>query len=778
LSFANISKTDADDMAGHARFLAEPAANSFAAIEPYLKRSIPILIMIFLCGIFFLRGVSLMADRQDTEQAGKMFISLLASTAKGAVEEARSNGFAPTTGAEFEQILFRTMPNEATLEGRFVLITNEVGQVIGVRGGHQNFIGKDLPSLLDGGQPLFLFGESAGVQSVQLENTKHLAAAAKLGSGLAVVAVLQSEAFLFDVWRKRVSLDVTMFALTSTILIMLLYVYFGQISRGRAAREIYTETLKRVETALARGHCGLWDWDLANGRIFWSSSMFEMLGYQPLDDVLSFGEISPMVHPEDTDLFELAQKAAAQEITGVDEVIRMRHANGNYVRLRIRTELVGGQSSGSHLIGIAIDVTENHRLVELSNIASSNLKAAIESTSESFVLWDKNDRMVLCNQNYREYNGIPEHLAVPGISRAEIRTAMRAPLVDRRIPLDDGDDKSQTYEQQIEDGRWLQINERPTAAGGMISVGADITKLKLQEERLKESERRLMASIEDVTIERTKSQLKAVELADLNTRYLTAKDRAEAAYKAKTEFLANVSHELRTPLNAIIGFSEIMQAQMFGPLGSERYDEYANDIHTSGEFLLGVINDILEMSKIEAGRVVLEREMMDLRPLIEESTQMLSLQAKQKNIVVEQSIAKEMRIDGDRRAIRQILINLVSNAVKFTDNGGRIQIRAKTVSNAVHISIEDTGCGIPKCDLKRIGMPFEQVQNQFSKNHTGSGLGLAISRSLAQLHGGSLKIRSKVGKGTIVSLRIPLCDNSNVDEADLNDSDPLPQSDG
>ena len=763
-------------MAGHARFLAEPAANTFAAVEPYLKRSIPVLIMIFLCGIFFLRGMALVADRQDTEQAGKMFISLLASTAKGAVDEAQSNGFPPKTGAEFEQILFRTMPNEATLEGRFIVITNNAGKVIGVRGGHQDTIGKDFPSLLGGAQPLFMFGESAGVQSVILDEQVHLAAAAKIGDGNAVIAVMQSEAFLFDAWRKRVSLDVTMFALTSTILIMLLYVYFGQIARGRAAKQIYSETLKRVETALARGHCGLWDWDLAHGRVFWSSSMFEMLGYEPIDDVLSFGEISPMLHPDDTDLFELAQKAAAQEITGIDEVIRMRHANGNYVRLRIRTELVGGQSNGSHLIGIAIDVTENHRLVELSNIASQNLKAAIESTSESFVLWDKDDRLVLCNQNYREYNGIPEHLAVPGVSRAQIRAAMRPPLIDRRIPRNDGDDKSQTYEQQIEDGRWLQINERQTVAGGMISVGADITQLKLQEERLIESERRLMASIEDVTIERTKSQLKAVELADLNTKYLTAKDRAEAAYKAKTEFLANVSHELRTPLNAIIGFSEIMQSQMFGPMGSERYDEYAKDIHTSGEFLLNVINDILEMSKIEAGRVVLERETLDLRPLIEESMQMLSLQAEQKDILVEQSIADEMRIDADRRAIRQILINLVSNAVKFTEDGGRIQIRAKTFSNAVQISIEDTGCGIPKCDLKRIGKPFEQVQNQFSKNHTGSGLGLAISRSLAELHGGSMKIRSKVGKGTIVSLRIPIEDIAKNKETDPINPDPLPQS--
>lgn len=756
MSFATISKTDIDGMEGHARFLANPVSSTFVAIEPYLKRSIPILIMLFLCAIFFMRAMNLMADRQATENAGKMFISLLAATAQSAITEAGQNDFAPVTGGDFEQILFRALPTEAVHDGRTIVVTNSAGKVIGLRGNAGQLLGRDLAASLPGSQPLFMFGSGAGVQAVELGDTPYLAAASSIGEGAAIVAVLQREAALLSSWRQRVSMDVTMFTLTSTILMILLYVYFGQIARGQTAKHIYGETLKRVETALQRGHCGLWDWDLAHGRVFWSSSMFEMLGYEPIDDILSFGEIEPMVHPDDIDLFDLAEKAAAHEITGIDEVIRMRHAQGHYVRLRIRTELTtGGQSNGSHLIGIAIDVTENHRLTEMNQIASQNLKAAIESTSESFALWDVNERLVLCNSKYAEYTGVPTALLVPGTLREKIRSARQKPLIDRRIPQENNDAKCQTYERQIADGRWLQINERPTAAGGMISVGTDITQLKRQEERLMDSERRLMTSIEEVSTERTKSQLKAVELAELNTKYLEEKERAEAAYVAKTEFLANVSHELRTPLNAIIGFSDIMSSKMFGPLGSDRYEEYANDIQTSGNFLLGVINDILEMSKIEAGRVVLERETMDIGPLIEESMQMLSLQAVEKNITVKTSIDDKMTINADRRAIKQIFINLVSNAVKFTQEGGEICIRAKSLSDVVTVTIADTGCGIPKADLARIGQPFEQVQNQFSKSHTGSGLGLAISKSLAELHCGSLKIRSKVGAGTIVNLRIP-----------------------
>ena len=162
------------------------------------------------------------------------------------------------------------------------------------------------------------------------------------------------------------------------------------------------------------------------------------------------------------------------------------------------------------------------------------------------------------------------------------------------------------------------------------------------------------------------------------------------------------------------------------------------------------------MSKIEAGQFSMDREEIDLCPLIRETVRVISLQAAQKSITVETRIAESMRLFADRRAIKQIAINLLSNAVKFTGEGGHISVRARNVSGALMLTIEDNGCGIPKEALGKLGRPFEQVQNQFSKNHAGSGLGLAISRSLAELHGGALKIRSTEGVGTIVSVRIPV----------------------
>ena len=294
-----------------------------------------------------------------------------------------------------------------------------------------------------------------------------------------------------------------------------------------------------------------------------------------------------------------------------------------------------------------------------------------------------------------------------------------------------------------------------TRDGGAVSVGTDITQIKLHQEKLLDSERRLMASIQDLEIARRAEEIRVRELADLNRKYMRETERAEAANRAKSEFLANMSHELRTPLNAIIGFSELMQSRLFGPLGSDKYEEYTRDIHSSGSYLLGVINDILDMSKIEAGQFSIDSEEIDLCPLIRETVRVISVQAAKKSITVETKIADSMRLYADRRAIKQIVINLLSNAVKFTGEGGKISVRARNVSGAMMLTIEDSGCGIPREALGKLGRPFEQVQNQFSKNHIGSGLGLAISRSLAELHGGALKIRSAVGVGTIVSVRIP-----------------------
>jgi two-component system cell cycle sensor histidine kinase PleC len=216
-----------------------------------------------------------------------------------------------------------------------------------------------------------------------------------------------------------------------------------------------------------------------------------------------------------------------------------------------------------------------------------------------------------------------------------------------------------------------------------------------------------------------------------------------------------MSHELRTPLNAIIGFSEIMESGMFGPLGTDKYREYCCDIRQSGQYLLEVINDILDMSKIEAGRIRLDLKQIALEPFLNDAMRVVSARADDKRLTITARIGSGISVTVDPRLLKQIVLNLLSNAVKFTPEGGRIIIRARTTSAAVTIAIADSGIGIPKDALTRLGRPFEQVESQLTKSHQGSGLGLAIAKSLTELHQGTIRIRSTIGRGTIVVLRLP-----------------------
>ncbi len=613
--------------------------------------------------------------------------------------------------------------------------------------------GKPIETVLGEAQPLFLFAERAGVLRVLLQGETAFGALARpLTAPYSVVAV-EPESTIFAEWRRSLSLTVTLFAGTTGVMFAILYAYFSQAARAREADDLSGQIQRRIDLALARGRCGLWDWDMARGRIYWSRSMYEMLGYEAQDAVLPFADVAAIVNPEDGDLYSIAQAAAAGEISHVDRILRMRHADDSWVWMRVRADIA--REGDLHLVGIAFDVSEQHRFAQQTAEADMRIREAIENISEAFVLWDSDNRLVMANTKFSEYAGLPVWTLKPGVPRAEVDAHTRPFAFERRMANEHNRAGGQTFERQLSDGRWLQVNERPTQDGGFVSVGTDITQIKLHQERLVDSERRLMATIQDLSIARKGERDRVRELSELAHKYGQEKERAEAANRAKSEFLANMSHELRTPLNAIIGFSEMIQAGTFGPLGSDRYEEYINDIHTSGNFLLNVINDILDMSKIEAGHFSLDREEIDLCPLITEAVRMIALQTDEKDITVETRIEDAMQLYADRRAIKQVLINLLSNAVKFTSYGGHITVRARKTGAALFMTIQDTGVGIPKPALRKIGQPFEQVQNQFTKTHTGSGLGLAISRSLAELHGGWLRIRSTEGVGTVVSVCIP-----------------------
>ena len=286
-------------------------------------------------------------------------------------------------------------------------------------------------------------------------------------------------------------------------------------------------------------------------------------------------------------------------------------------------------------------------------------------------------------------------------------------------------------EDAVGHGRWLWLEMRCRPLGDFDPLAGNAT---------------VVAVTRDIT------ERKAQE-AEL----LRAREAAEEASHAKTRFLANVSHELRTPLNAIIGFSEMLGAEIFGPLGDPRQREYVQLIHESGSHLLQVVNDILDMSKIESGTFDVVAEPFDLAALFDSVRQMMALQAEERGLRIAVAPTSPLpEVVADRRACKQILINLLSNAVKFTDKGGSIQLGARIEGEQVAIYVRDTGIGISEKDLVRLGTPFVQADSGYDRRHEGTGLGLSVVKGLTELHGGTMRIESRLGEGTCVTIRLPL----------------------
>jgi two-component system, cell cycle sensor histidine kinase PleC len=767
------ASVSSDSIKGLAQSIAKPAYRRLLTAEPALRRAVPALIIAFLVTICVGAIVQVLDHRR---QAAGEVIKQIEATADFLVERLerveQPRGDKPDRRLQTE--LERMMPPWTRAPGRQVLIANSDGFIVaGI--GHELVtnpdgtmsasapleaatVGRRLIDVLGPTQPLTTFGAAAGVLEIPLADGSLAYGTVRGLWSNGEIAVVHGRADALAAWAADTALTVTLSATTGFVVLILGFAFHWQATRAREADQIYETVRSRIDTALNRGRCGLWDWDLARGRLFWSHSMFAILGLKPRDTLLSFGEVNALVHPEDIDLYGLAAQLTDATATLVDHAFRMRHANGNWVWLRARCELVQQSGdSGPHLIGIAVDITEQKTLVERTVEADLRLRDAIETIPEAFVVWDAQNRLVLCNSNFQELHNLPDDAIKAGASYESVVAAGRKPVVRSKVTSEGQSPGARTFEAQLDDGRWLHISERRTKDGGYVSVGTDITNIKRHEEKLMESEKRLMATVADLRHSQQKLERQAEEVADLAEKYAEEKTRAEEANQAKSKFLANMSHELRTPLNAIIGFSEIMESGMFGPLGSDKYREYCHDIHQSGQYLLDVINDILDMSKIEAGRIRLDAEPIELESFLNDAMRVVSGRANDKRLKLTARIGGGIRLTADHRLLKQIILNLLSNAVKFTPEGGRVTIRAReTASGWVSVSIADTGIGIPEDALARLGRPFEQVESQLTKSHQGSGLGLAIAKSLTELHQGTMRIHSSLGRGTMVLLRLPV----------------------
>jgi two-component system cell cycle sensor histidine kinase PleC len=567
--------------------------------------------------------------------------------------------------------------------------------------------------------------------TVAIEDTGLMAAAStpvSVGAG----------ALLDDAWVLTAPLTIGGFVI---LLALLLQRRQAGISKAWAASE------RRFRGAVEAARCGVWDWDVDAGQVTISDYMADLLGLElsgptPAETVLA------RIHPRYREaVVHALRQAQAYGAFEVSFPVPDDQGRARWIDARGQARGERGDDGFTSILGVALDTTEARRAKAQAQAAESRLRDGIESVSDAFVLFDKAGRLILSNQAFQDAFGFEEGVIRRGAFKQDLnRIAALAIKTDH--PAAGG--RAGAREVELHDGRWLQLVERFTSDGGSVVSAADITAIKQKEAERQRAVERLHATI-------TELEDREEKLSLLARKYEVAMTRAEAANQAKSEFLANMSHELRTPLNAINGFSEIMAGEMFGPLGDQKYKGYAGDILKSGQHLLSLINDILDMAKIEAGKLTLHYEIVSLKEIVDDAARLMRGKIQEAGLSLLVDAPDLPDIEADHRGLKQVVLNLISNAVKFTPEGGQIVVALSRLDDErLRVSVTDTGIGIAPEDLARLARPFEQVEGQHSKTTQGTGLGLALTKSLIELHGGELTMESEPGRGTTVSFDLPI----------------------
>jgi two-component system, cell cycle sensor histidine kinase PleC len=514
-----------------------------------------------------------------------------------------------------------------------------------------------------------------------------------------------------------------------------------QAARREAEKDSETSS-RLVDLIMQSAGAGHWEWEEDGKRILISPEFASLLGRS--------GETS-ITAPDFLDFVYVADRdsmvAAIREsrATGhIHTIFRARNGHHQQYYLELRGQRVhDGEAGRMRFIGIITDVTQQKLAENKLKASEMRLRNALDGFNQPFALWDQRKRLTNWNDAFVRDFGLGETVR-PQMSYDTFEMVKAS-----TIRLERESEGERAREVWLKDGRWLKIVERATPDGGLITMGIDISgnvdvqeSLRGQQEKLK----RFLRKLEH-------SEAHAAEMA---RKYQEEKTRAEQASKSKSAFLANVSHELRTPLNAINGFSEMLISEIFGPLGDPRYKDYASDILTSGQHLLEMINDILDMAKIEAGKMTINTRPIDPVDPVDAAVRMVRHRAEDAGVNLTLEAGDLPMIEADHRAVRQMMLNLLSNAIKFTDAGGRVAVSLTRKEGFVRIAVRDTGVGIPKEALPRLGKPFEQVRETADRNYEGTGLGLALTKSFAEMHGGRMSIASEPGKGTLVAIYLPL----------------------
>lgn len=520
---------------------------------------------------------------------------------------------------------------------------------------------------------------------------------------------------------------------------MLMKNLLKQIDVVRQQNNVEEISRQRYRAAVDGSNGGIWEVDLTRNTAFLSQSLAKTMGLPETETVIPLPQFLALFAMEQRDQLYSHLKRAS--VNGTFEIEIGASNLPIFLSVRGRPTQRGDQSK--LVIGMALDITEARGAQARLQAAEARLFDALRSMNDSFVIWDQMDRLVLWNNKFEDFFGFKSGQLHQGMPYAMIEYHASSNIA-QTSELGD----ALGNEIQLADGRWLRYLETHTVDGGRVSIGTEVTAIRTREQQLQVNQDALEKTINVLR----KSQVRIVELAE---NYEQEKIRAEEANQSKSEFLANMSHELRTPLNAINGFSDIMKKELFGPLGDTRYKEYVNDILFSGQHLLSLINDILDMSKIEAGKMTLNTEPVVMSDVIAQVIRIVRGRADENRLKLIYDGSLTPEIDADPRAVKQVLLNLTTNAIKFTPEGGMVRIAVESKSAGLIVHVSDTGIGISEQDIARLAQPFEQIDSQHSRKHEGTGLGLALSKSLIELHGGNFKISSVVGEGTTVTFTMP-----------------------
>ncbi|WP_158555182.1 PAS domain-containing sensor histidine kinase [Fulvimarina endophytica] len=718
---------------------------------PFRRRGIPVLIIGFLVLVALIRFGALAEHHSTVESDVDRDLKM---GARYIAAESHALSSDEAEASPLDILVTSRLPADLMVPGRFVVISGTDGAIKATSVGYEYLIGSDLVSTLGLSPSAIQFGRGDAVIAGIFDEEPVSTASMSLAADLGLATIVQIDSAAMTGWRKSLAINVSLFTFTSLVLLALILAFYQQAARAAEIEADYQEQRDLVDTAFVLGHSGIWDWNVTGGQLQLSGSVHTLLGLKADGSRIGLSEFRDRLHPSDRSVMNKLHRILAGEGSSFDQTFRLRHHNGHYLWFRARAEATVKADGERHLVGVVADVSEQQELSERTRQAHQQLHNAIENIPETFVLCDNDDKIVLANSNYRAVFGLSEADTKPGTHLAEVMTRSRRPIESHPLTGRTSNGADSAYEIKMADGRWLLLSERRTQEG-FIAIGADITKLKMHQARLHESERRLTDAIHTLSETQRDAELKAEQLEELNLSFRREKNRAEAASCAKTKFLANMSHELRTPLNAILGFSDIMRQGILGPIGCEKYAGYANDIYESGSFLLQLIDDILDMQKIESGRTTILRQVFNLSEAVDESARMVEATAGKHNVTVAIEQPETLNVYADRRALIQIMTNLVSNAVKFSEDGGTVRICVRERGGAIHLSVTDRGEGIAREHLKTIGKPFEQTESEWTRTKKGTGLGLAIARSLTELQGGRLKIASTFGEGTIVAVRLP-----------------------